>query len=32
MAFGGVLSLSDRRLRVGAPRPARSKAGLVPAE
>ena len=32
MAIGGVLSLSDRRLRVGAPRPARSKAGLVPAE
>jgi cytochrome c-type biogenesis protein CcmF len=28
MAFGGLLSLSDRRLRVGAPRPAR---GAVPA-
>jgi len=25
MAFGGVLSLSDRRLRVGAPKPARPK-------
>lgn len=24
MAFGGLLSLSDRRLRVGAPKPARS--------
>jgi cytochrome c-type biogenesis protein CcmF len=23
MAFGGLLSLSDRRLRVGAPRPSR---------
>jgi cytochrome c-type biogenesis protein CcmF len=28
MAFGGLLSLSDRRLRVGAPKPAKS-AGLV---
>ena len=27
MVIGGVLSLSDRRLRVGAPKPARSKAG-----
>ena len=27
MAFGGLLSLSDRRLRVGAPRPARGSAG-----
>ena len=25
MAFGGMLSLSDRRLRVGAPKPARPK-------
>jgi cytochrome c-type biogenesis protein CcmF len=34
MVFGGGLSLSDRRLRVGAPRPARAKAKavLVPAE
>src|SRR6266480_864825 len=32
MAIGGVLSLSDRRLRVGAPKPARSKAALSPAE
>jgi cytochrome c-type biogenesis protein CcmF len=31
MALGGILSLSDRRLRVGAPRPAR-KAAAVPAE
>lgn len=30
MAFGGVVSLFDRRLRVGAPKPARSH--LVPAE
>jgi cytochrome c-type biogenesis protein CcmF len=32
MAFGGVLSLSDRRLRVGAPRPARGQQRLQPAE
>jgi cytochrome c-type biogenesis protein CcmF len=32
MAFGGMLSLSDRRLRVGAPKPARALAGLQPAE
>jgi cytochrome c-type biogenesis protein CcmF len=32
MVLGGALSLSDRRLRVGAPRPARSKAALAPAE
>jgi cytochrome c-type biogenesis protein CcmF len=25
MFFGGGLSLSDRRLRVGAPRPAKAK-------
>jgi len=31
MALGGILSLSDRRLRVGAPRPAR-KMSAVPAE
>ncbi len=31
MALGGMLSLSDRRLRVGAPRPARRQAA-VPAE
>jgi cytochrome c-type biogenesis protein CcmF len=31
MVIGGALSLSDRRLRVGAPRPAR-KAALQPAE
>jgi cytochrome c-type biogenesis protein CcmF len=28
MAFGGVLSLSDRRLRVGAPKPAKALRGL----
>ena len=32
MAFGGVLSLSDRRLRVGAPKPAKSVRGLQAAE
>jgi cytochrome c-type biogenesis protein CcmF len=32
MAMGGALSLSDRRLRVGAPMPARKKAALQPAE
>ena len=32
MAFGGVLSLSDRRLRVGAPKPARASRPLQPAE
>jgi cytochrome c-type biogenesis protein CcmF len=32
MVLGGALSLSDRRLRVGAPRPARRKAALAPAE
>jgi cytochrome c-type biogenesis protein CcmF len=32
MAIGGALSLSDRRLRVGAPKPARSKVALAPAE
>jgi cytochrome c-type biogenesis protein CcmF len=32
MAVGGGLSLSDRRLRVGAPRPARATRELQPAE
>src|SRR6516165_6984349 len=32
MVIGGALSRSDRRLRVGAPKPARSKAALSPAE
>jgi cytochrome c-type biogenesis protein CcmF len=32
MVVGGALSLSDRRLRVGAPKAARSKAALSPAE
>jgi cytochrome c-type biogenesis protein CcmF len=32
MVIGGAFSLSDRRLRVGAPKPARSKAVLAPAE
>jgi cytochrome c-type biogenesis protein CcmF len=32
MAFGGLLSLSDRRLRVGAPRPARRRPQPAPAE
>ncbi|HEX4409776.1 MAG TPA: heme lyase CcmF/NrfE family subunit [Xanthobacteraceae bacterium] len=32
MFCGGALSLSDRRLRVGAPRPARSRLAAVPAE
>ena len=32
MVIGGGLSLSDRRLRVGAPKPAASKAALAPAE
>jgi cytochrome c-type biogenesis protein CcmF len=31
MAFGGLLSLSDRRLRVGAPKPA-AKIAAQPAE
>jgi cytochrome c-type biogenesis protein CcmF len=31
MALGGLLSLSDRRLRVGAPKPAR-RVQSVPAE
>jgi cytochrome c-type biogenesis protein CcmF len=32
MFIGGGLSLSDRRLRVGAPRPAKPKPALQPAE
>ena len=32
MALGGLLSLSDRRLRVGAPKPARAPRELQPAE
>ena len=32
MFFGGAVSLSDRRLRVGAPKPARMKRVLQPAE
>jgi cytochrome c-type biogenesis protein CcmF len=32
MFFGGAVSLSDRRLRVGAPRRARPLPGAVPAE
>jgi cytochrome c-type biogenesis protein CcmF len=32
MFVGGGLSLSDRRLRVGAPRPAKARAALQPAE
>ena len=32
MAFGGLLSLSDRRLRVGAPKPAKATRALQPAE
>ncbi len=32
MFIGGALSLSDRRLRIGAPRPAKAKAALQAAE
>jgi cytochrome c-type biogenesis protein CcmF len=32
MAFGGMRTLSDRRLRVGAPRPAKVLRGLQAAE
>ena len=32
MVIGGALSLSDRRLRVGAPKPMRAKTALQPAE
>jgi cytochrome c-type biogenesis protein CcmF len=31
MAFGGLLSLSDRRLRVGAPKPAKAAARALQA-
>jgi len=32
MALGGTLSLADRRLRIGAPKPARSRVAAMPAE
>jgi cytochrome c-type biogenesis protein CcmF len=32
MVIGGILSLTDRRLRVGAPKPAKAKAAMQPAE
>jgi cytochrome c-type biogenesis protein CcmF len=32
MALGGALSLSDRRLRIGAPKPARARVAVLPAE
>jgi cytochrome c-type biogenesis protein CcmF len=32
MAFGGALSLADRRLRIGAPAPARAPRAAVPAQ
>jgi cytochrome c-type biogenesis protein CcmF len=32
MVLGGLLSLSDRRLRVGAPKPARGRVAVQPAE
>jgi cytochrome c-type biogenesis protein CcmF len=32
MVLGGALSLSDRRLRVGAPKPARRRTAMQPAE
>jgi cytochrome c-type biogenesis protein CcmF len=32
MALGGLLSLSDRRLRVGAPKTARRGRAVAPAE
>jgi cytochrome c-type biogenesis protein CcmF len=32
MVIGGGMSLSDRRLRVGAPKPARARVALAPAE
>jgi cytochrome c-type biogenesis protein CcmF len=32
MVIGGVLSLTDRRLRVGAPKPAKNKPSMQPAE
>jgi cytochrome c-type biogenesis protein CcmF len=32
MTLGGAFSLSDRRLRVGAPKPAQPRPALQPAE
>jgi cytochrome c-type biogenesis protein CcmF len=32
MVMGGALSLSDRRLRIGAPKPARTRTAMQPAE
>lgn len=32
MALGGTLSLADRRLRIGAPKPARRRVAAAPAE
>jgi cytochrome c-type biogenesis protein CcmF len=32
MVLGGLLSLSDRRLRIGAPKPARARTAMQPAE
>jgi cytochrome c-type biogenesis protein CcmF len=32
MFLGGALSLSDRRLRIGAPKPAKPRAAMQPAE
>jgi cytochrome c-type biogenesis protein CcmF len=32
MFVGGALSLSDRRLRIGAPKPARARSAMQPAE
>jgi cytochrome c-type biogenesis protein CcmF len=32
MMLGGGLSLSDRRLRIGAPKPAKASAAMLPAE
>jgi len=32
MAFGGMVSLSDRRFRLGAPVRARARTATVPAE
>jgi cytochrome c-type biogenesis protein CcmF len=32
MVMGGGLSLSDRRLRIGAPKPAKARAAMQPAE
>jgi cytochrome c-type biogenesis protein CcmF len=31
MGFAGILSLTDRRHRVGAPRPARARLAAAPA-